>query len=350
MRVSGAGGRLFLLVTTAAACVTLVAPAGAAAATVVNGDFETGTLAGWHVHRAVEAGDWFAYRGTSEPIAKQRGTALPQAPPQGAFAAIADEVSAETLILYQDVALPPGKSERLSLLTYFNSLKPIALPPSGTLSVDEGALEGSANQQYRIDVMKPEAALESVDPGDILRPVFRTAPGPRSMAPTRFTVDLSPFAGQTVRLRFAVAAHEEMLAAGVDDVSISGDPPSSSPRSQRIGIGKAKLNRRNGTAVLPVKVPGAGLLRAKDASAAKGAATSKAEKKPKLIKPVTVKVARAGTVKLRLRPTAAARRILELKQKLRVKVAVTFRPSGGKPETVTVPVVLKLEAGQRRGR
>ena len=62
------------------------------------------------------------------------------------------------------------------------------------------------------------------------------------------------------------------------------------------------------------------------------------------------KVAKAGTVKLRLRPTNVARGILELKQKLRVKVAVTFKPSDGKPQTATVPVVLRLEAGQRQRR
>jgi hypothetical protein len=331
--------------------VALLAPGGASAATVVNGSFETGTLAGWHVHLAMEAGAWFAYKGTSEPIAAQRQEALPQRPPQGAFAAITDELSSETLILYQDVALPAGKSETLSLLVYFNSSKPIAVPPSGTLSVDGSVLEGNANQQYRIDVMKPEAPLESVDPGGILRTVFSAAPGSKEMRPTRLTADLSAFAGQTVRLRVAVAAHEELLAAGVDAVSISSDPPgsgSSSPRgSDRFSIGKAKLNRRNGTATLPVKVPGAGLLKAKDTGTAKLIAASKATKGPKLIKPVTVKVARAGTVKLHLQPTNAARGILELKQKLRVKVAVTYTPNGGKPETATVPVLLKLEARPR---
>jgi hypothetical protein len=310
-------------------------------------------LAGWHVHRAVETGNWFAYKGASEPIAEQRQEALPQAPPQGAFAAITDELSSETLILYQDVALPAGKSEKLSLLAYFNSSKSIAVPPSGTLSVDEGVLEGNANQQYRIDVMKPEAALESVDPSDILRPVFRTAPRSKAMPPTRLAADLSAFAGQTVRLRFAVAAHEELLTAGVDDVSISSDPSSSPPRgSDRFSIGKAKLNRRNGTAVLPVEVPGSGLLKAKDAGTAKSAsaAASKATKRPKLIRPVTVKVAQAGIVGLRLRPTNAARGVLELKQKLRVRVAVTYTPTGGSPRTATVPVVLKLEPRPRQQR
>jgi hypothetical protein len=352
MRARVAGERLVLFAVALFGCAALVAPGGAVAATVVNGDFESGSLAGWHVYRIMETGNWFAYQGTSEPIAQQRGEALPQAPPQGAFAAITDELSPEMLILYQDVALPPGKSEKLSLLAYFNSSKPIAVPLSGALSVDEAALGGSANQQYRIDVMKPEAPLESVDPGDILRTVFRAAPGTRKMSPTRLTADLSAFAGQTVRLRFAVAAHEELLAAGVDAVSISSDPPGggSSGGSNRFSIGKAKLNRRNGTAELPVKVPGAGLLKGRDAGAAKSAAASKAAKRPKLIKPVTLKVAKAGTVKVPLRPTTAARGVLELKKKLRVRVAVTYIPTGGSPRTATVPVVLRLEASRPHRR
>jgi hypothetical protein len=352
MRALGVGGRLVLLAIAGVACM---APASAAAATVVNGGFETGNLTGWHVHRLMEAGAWFAYTGTSEAIAQQRGEALQQPPPQGSFAAITDELSAETLILYQDVPLPAGKNEKLSVLAYFNSARPIAVPPSGTLSVDGGALDGNANQQYRIDVMKPEAAIESVSPGDVLLTVFSAAPGSKKMPPTRLTADLGAFAGQTVRLRFAVAAHEELLTAGVDAVSISTDLPgsgSSPGGSNLFGIGKAKLNRRNGTAALPVRVPGPGLLKAQDASGAKPAPSSagKTAKKPKLIKPVTVKVAKAGTVKLSLRPTSAARGILELKQKLRVKVAVTYVPTGGSARTATVPVVLRLEARPRHRR
>ena len=44
------------------------------AATVVNGGFETGTLSGWNVQRATEAGDWFAYRGTEPPPAAAPGS------------------------------------------------------------------------------------------------------------------------------------------------------------------------------------------------------------------------------------------------------------------------------------
>ncbi len=103
------------------ACLGLFAP-GAGAATIVNGDFETGTLQGWSVHRATSFGNWFAYKGTSEPIAKKRGTQPIQPPPQGTYAAIADQLNADTLVLFQDVALEPGSSHWLSLLAYYRLL------------------------------------------------------------------------------------------------------------------------------------------------------------------------------------------------------------------------------------
>jgi hypothetical protein len=97
-------------------------------------------------------------------------------------------------------------------------------------------------------------------------------------------------------------------------------------------------------------VPGPGRLSAKAEGppAAGRAGASKARRSRKLIKPVTVRVAKAGTVRLRLQPTNAARGILELKQKLRVKVAVTYAPTGGSARTASVAVLLRLEAGPRR--
>ena len=351
MRVLGAGRRLFVAASAVAVCAGLLAP-GAGAAPVVNGNFETGTLEGWQVHRVTESGNWFAYhestdeRPGTEPIADKRGDHPPQAPPQGIYAAIADELNPDTLILSQDVALAPGQSHRLSLLAYYSSSSPIAVPGSGTLSVDPEVLAGEANQQYRIDVIKPGAPLETVDPADILATVFRAVPGsPATMLPTRLSADLSPFAGQTVRLRFAVAAHEEVITAGLDDVSISSEAAgrnggAAGRASEWFKLGKLKLNRKNGSASLPAQVFGAGVLAATDAS--------KAKKRPKAIKPATVRVIKPGTATLQLRPTKPALKTLRQKHKLRVKVAVTFTPKGEQPVSTTVPVVLKLQPPARR--
>lgn len=316
----------------------LLAPGGAAAAGVVNGDFETGNLNGWSVHRTQGVGDWFVYTGHEELIAKERGTPLPQAPPQGAFAAISDQVAPETLILSQEIALEPGLPQRLSLVAFYDSEVPIAIPASDTLSVDPEVLGGGANQQFRIDVMRAGSPLESLDPADILATVYRSElkgrpKDSKSMAPTWFSTDLSAFAGQTVRLRIAAVANQELLTAGVDAVSIDhsrpGQPP---PGSNLFSFGKLKANRAKGTATLAVTVPGPGKLSA----SAHGS-----------IKPVAVNAAKAGTVKIALKPTASALKVLRRAHKLRVTLKVTFSPAGGSPRTQTRTVVLKLKPPPR---
>jgi hypothetical protein len=330
-----------------------LAPSGAAAATVVNGDFESGTLAGWQVHRVTEAGNWFAYKGTDAPIGSKRPTPADpvQAPPQGVYAATSDEANPDTLILSQDVALEAGSNHQLSLLAYYDSYEPIAVPTPNTLSVDEESLAGQENQQFRIDAMKPDAPLESLDPADILRTVFVTKPGnPQKMAPTRMTANLSAFAGQTVRLRIASVAHEEVFNAGVDAVSISSTPSGRSPSggSKHGGpvlfrFGKVRANRHNGTVALRVGVSGPGLLRAKGISLAAGTARSSMRRKlRKAIEPITVPVASAKTVTINLSLTPRARTVLRQGRSLRVRVGVTFMPTGSSPEAASVPVVFKL--------
>jgi hypothetical protein len=336
-----------------------LAPNSAGAATVVNGDFESGTLSGWRLHRTTGAGNWFAYKGTDAPIGRRRKPkpADPvQAPPQGVYAATSDQANPDTLILYQDIALEAGFSHRLSLLAYYDSYKPIAVPTPNTLSVADEVLGGQKNQQYRIDVMKPGAPLESTDPADILRTLLATKPGdPQKMGPTRLTANLSAFAGQTVRLRIANAVHEEVFNAGVDAVSISTAVPGRSPSggSKRgpilFSFGRVKVNRHTGTATARVRVSGGGLLRAKGAPVpATAARTGRSKRLRKPIEPVTVPVAAAKTVAVHLRPTSPGRAVLRRGGELRVKVAMTFIPTGGSAETASLPVVFELVDRSRR--
>src|SRR4249919_2919719 len=163
MRIGDTGRRVSLAATAVAICAALLAPSGAGAAKVVNGDFESGTLQGWDVHRVNGSGDWFAYQAgtnpenannTGDPVAEKRGRPLPP-PPQGKFAAIADQATSETLILSQEIGLGAGLEHRLNLLAYYESLTPLAVPAPDTLSVNDEVLGGQANQQYRIDVMRP---------------------------------------------------------------------------------------------------------------------------------------------------------------------------------------------------
>ncbi|MDQ2630581.1 MAG: hypothetical protein M3Y75_06350 [Actinomycetota bacterium] len=326
--LAAAAGLLFV------ACL-IVGTARAEAATVVNGDFETGTLSGWSVYDDFNGfGTWFAYSGTENPIDEFAPPVPP--PPQGNFAAITSQEEAGTHILYQDVALEPGVPRQLSLIAYYQSQSEIQSP--GSLSWEAGP-----NQQYRIDVIKPTAPIETLAPQDILVTLLHTQTGdPESMAPKTLTADLTPYGGQTVRLRFAEVDNEGPFNAGVDAVSISGPPAPTPPAptplasaplppSNAFTFGKLKLNKKNGTATLKVNVPGAGTLTAVDAK----------KKAPKRIRKATATAA-AGTTTLTLKPTGAGKKTLEEKGELQFKALVTFTPTGGTAATLPRAGKLKL--------
>jgi hypothetical protein len=318
--------RWVLLIALALAALV---PAGASAATVVNGGFESGDLSGWETRRSTGFGKWYAYQGTKPPIPHERGAVSVQPPPQGTYAAIADQANPDSLLLFQDLRLEPGSQYKLSLLAYYDTYAALTLPSPDTLSVDEGTLGPQANQQFRIDVVRPEAPVDSVASGDVLLELFRTrAGGARKMGPTRLIGDLTPFAGQTVRLRIAVAATEEVLSAGVDAVELSAPDGTFTSSRKRIRPGRSRPNLRKGTVLLPVQVPEAGRLVAKSRSGKMRVAAAKA--------------ARAGKVTLRLRPSGKGRAILERRHKLRVGVSLTWRPLTGGQQKLRVPVVFKL--------
>ena len=79
------------------------------------------------------------------------------------------------------------------------------------------------------------------------------------MLPTHITTELTPFAGQTVRLRIAVAIQDNFFNSGVDAVSITTPSQSVSP-SNEFERGKLTLNKKKGTGSLAVVVPGGGTL------------------------------------------------------------------------------------------
>jgi hypothetical protein len=356
-----------LVVVLVVVLLVALVPGRAAAATVVNGDFESGTLNGWQAHSANEAGNWFAYQGTVAPFAHNLTRQPLQPPPQGTYAAISEEADPDTLTLSQEVTVPAGTSSQLSLLAYYNSYKPIAVPTPDTLSVSEEVLSGQHNQQFRIDVMRAGAPLESLEPSDVLLNVFQTAPGAQQvMKPTKLTADLTPFAGQTVVLRVTVAANQEVFNAGVDEVQItspgaggssgSGPQGSGGPRggggstggkgaTGRITFGKAKVDPRNGTVALPVRVPAAGVLRARGAALpGKGMSKHGAP----AVRATGAPVTRAGTVVLHLAPTGAAWAILKREGLLRASVTVSYAPkSDGELLEGSQKIVLRLSS---RGR
>jgi D-alanyl-D-alanine carboxypeptidase len=180
--------------------------------TAVMDDFESGALVGW---QAVGSGSgaWFAY--SDGQVAPDQSD--PNAPffvpdpPQGGFAAVTHGSGPGTRILYRDVGL--NGRFALHLTVFYIGEAPFSTPDTLAYDLPE------PNQQFRIDLIDPSAPIDSVADGDVLVNVFRTSPGdPISLEPTTVSVDLSPWGGQTVRLRLAQSDNQGPLRAGVDNI------------------------------------------------------------------------------------------------------------------------------------
>jgi hypothetical protein len=193
----------------------------------VMDDFESGVLAGW---KAVGAGSggWFVYTdGRRAPDPGQSNSNVPfdvPNPPQGKFAAVTDTNGPGTRILYRDVKLD-GRF-RLHLTVFYAGVGGFSSPQS--LAYDEPG----ANQQFRIDLVALSAPIDSVAHGDVLVNVFATsARDPDRRQPSTISVDVSRWAGRTVRLRLAATDNGGPLRAGVDTSGSSQSTRTRTPGS-----------------------------------------------------------------------------------------------------------------------
>jgi hypothetical protein len=189
--------------------IDAVPPPSAAQA---SDDFESGSLASWKTDVS-GAGGWFVYtNGKTAPAPAQSDFNVPfdvPDPPHGRFAAVTDMNGPGRRILYRDVTLD-GRY-RLHMTVFYVNAGAFGAPQT------EGTIGDT--QQYRIDLVVPSAPLMSLAKNDLLANIYHAAPGdPSRLAPTNVTFDLSPWQGQTVRLRLAVADNQGPLRAGVDNI------------------------------------------------------------------------------------------------------------------------------------
>jgi hypothetical protein len=199
--------------------------ASASGARVVNGDFERGNLTGWEEDSA-GGGDWELYEGPYFPPVR-RGLAILPAPPQGDFGVVSEQGDPGRMILSQVVKLKANRKHRLRFkLAYFNFNTPKGRGPGADGFFTPNHLRfGSAarpQQQFRMDVMKPGAPITSLKNNHVLENVYITERGDpdRRRNYRAVSANLSDYAGERVRLRFAVAVTEARLNVGIDAVKI----------------------------------------------------------------------------------------------------------------------------------
>jgi hypothetical protein len=172
---------------------------------VANGLFEAG-LRGWTVvDQPGGSGSWFSQLGAGAPF-----SGLPHPAPVDPPQALSDQLGAGSHILYQDVTVPAHGGRLTFDLSVDNWAGEYFTPPTLDFTV-------VPNQQFRADIISPSDPLDTVR---ILSRVFATTVGMPSVFSTRVSFNMAPFAGQTVRLRFAEVDNQLFLNVGIDNVRI----------------------------------------------------------------------------------------------------------------------------------
>lgn len=187
-----------------------------------NGDFETGDLTGWSMETWGN-GEWVVYEiGTTppEPWASDIPDLDVPDPPQGRYAAVSLHDYSGVRFLYRDIDVTGPWVLHATLFYESPSLRINDKPDFGTFSGTTWDTE-ETNQQFRVDLIDPEAEIHSVAANDVHATVFGTQGGdPLSVGPTPVAIDLSPWEGQTIRLRVAQVDNAGPLYAGIDDVRL----------------------------------------------------------------------------------------------------------------------------------
>ena len=212
--------------------------------TIVMDDFEAGAITGWQAVGS-GSGGWLVYAdGHKPPDPAQSDPNAPldvPDPPQGKFAAVTDMNGPGTRILYRDLRLQ-GRFT-LQATVFYTGTDPLSSPK--TLAYDAP----EANQQFRIDLISPSAPIDSVAKGDVLANVFHTSPGdPARRQPTEVRMDVSAWAGQTVRLRLAEADNQGSLGAGVDNIRFEPTDGDADGRVELLTTPRPSQRHRSGPA------------------------------------------------------------------------------------------------------
>jgi hypothetical protein len=118
----------------------------------------------------------------------------------------------------------------------------------------------------------------------------------------------------------------------------AGTPLGPCKPSNGFSFGKVKHNKKRGTAVLPVRVPGDGQLTLSGKGVKAVAQVSGTGAR-------SAKAVSAGTVKLTIKSRGKAHRKLNHTGRVKAKVSVTFTPTGGDPNTQRKKLVLLKKLG-----
>lgn len=216
--------RAVALIGTGLAVIT-ASLALAAGTSPKNGNFEQGSLNGWKTFTGTDSTGsvWAVYKkgdlpgDNQPPTLPPRGDGSPGSlfpPPQGKYAAYGFGDGGGPRILYRTLHLKPDRKIKLSMQVFYKNLADKFFTP-GTFD------PSGKNQQYRIDVIRKDADLDSLSNKDVLANVFRTKKGDQlKRKPFPVSKNLSSLAGKDVVLRFAETDTQFFFYPGVDAVKL----------------------------------------------------------------------------------------------------------------------------------
>ena len=171
---------------------------------ILNGGFETGSLANWtQVPNSLYDGKFYTNNGTLKPYSPD--PALP--PYAGGYSALGDEYGPGIFYMYQTVSIPANAT-------------------SATLSwahrVRNFYSSFSTSQQFQVRICDTA--------NNILATPFTTSPGDPLLGDwVQESYDMTAFAGQTVRVMFWVNSQLYYIDAHVDNVSVQANVPTANP-------------------------------------------------------------------------------------------------------------------------
>jgi len=191
-----------------------------ATAEIENPGFETGDTTGWTVETNGAALSISVVSGETQTDA---GTINPSLTED--FYAFTSQTGPGNSFLVQTFEVQPGTNRIFFDIAINNAGGDFFVPDPLSLDFD-----GEPNQQARFDILAPGAAIDTVDPDDIIAVGYQSQPGdPLSQDWERFDVDvtdeLAPFEGETVTLRFVQVDNQGFFNLAIDNLSVGAQPP-----------------------------------------------------------------------------------------------------------------------------
>lgn len=205
--------------------------ATALAASIPNGDFETGNFSKWKTS-SKGGGDWVIYDSGDRKKATQGrgGATFPK--PFGEFSAAITQGGPSANVILKTLRVPADATVLSVKLFWINQGGEPPAAPAAQTSADAGywlfpgewEFSGPPIQYFLVDLLKPSAPGFTTKKSDVLKTVFKPKIGKtkaRSGGWVTEAVDVSKFQGQRIRFRLVEADNSGYMNVGLDNLSFN---------------------------------------------------------------------------------------------------------------------------------